>query len=584
MQTYRNPKKVCAQIGLGLFTMLLSWIILSAIFSIVFINQIASGSGIVLWLINDIPLYFVSVPVFLLFMKYIPDGAEPERRPMKMNVGRYLLLLAFCLGATYLLSYVGLLITELVNLIKGGSNGGLLGLDSLVDKNNIIVNLFFGAVVPAFGEEFVFRYMIRRKMKGSGDKTYMIFSALSFALFHVNHIQGLYAFVIGLALAWIYLRTGKLWYAISLHFIINTLGLVLFPLLTELENGEIIAGLIMLVLIITAIVLFFVFFKRVRNSLLPPSEPGWPNKSRYPLQNEIPVGANYGAMQQQPTAQSAQPFGRPYFSYSNLLPVQRDGKTYVSYNNIVPEKIVPEKGNASQPMQQARPAAPPESGQYAYNNMPAGQAASYGNMPVTSQQSINTNSNNTANNYRNAGVPTGQPPLYQAQPPFYQGQPPAWQQAHPAGYGAQVPYYGYGNPQYNNQPMPTQQVPYNPYGGAPYYSHQYGQQGYTPYQMQYVAPPQPYIPPQSAPYPYPYQQPAQPPMYTPAAYMPGHNAYGGNPYANGQGAYPLPPAPYGYAPGAYKKPTMASVCFLNVGMILYMVLAGIMILATMATL
>ena len=570
MQTNRNPKKVCAQIGLGLFTMLLSWIVFSSILSVVFMKQIYAGNGILLWLVNDIPLYFVGVPLFLLFLKFIPDGAEPEREAMKMNPGRFLLLLGFCLGATYLLSYVGLLITELVNLIKGGSNGGALGLDSLLEGNNIFVNLFFGAVIPALGEEFVFRYMLRRKMKGSGDKTYMIFSALSFALFHVNHVQGLYAFVIGLALAWIYLRTGKLLYTISLHFIINTLGLVFFPFLVELENGELIAGLIMITLILLAIVLFFVYFKRVRNGLMPPSEPGWPYKSPYPLQAPIAMagaaypgtGNYYGVAPQQAATAKTQPFGRPYFSYSNLLPVQLESKQHVSYNNVQLEA-----GKVPAPSLERQNSPSPERG-YAYNNLDMGNT-SYANMQAQNPRQKNTNSINSVGNNNFTPPMAGQMPMNQGQP-IMQGQ------GYPAYYGAQRPIYP-------GQPMPPQQVYYGA-GQPPYY-----QPAYNPYYGQYGAQQQGhgYIPQNAYPYQPPYYHYA-PPVAMPPAYNPYSGGYGANPYANWQGGYsnmpPMPPVPYGYIPKVQKRPSMASVCFANVGMILYMILAGIMILLTMATL
>ena len=55
--------------------------------------------------------------------------------------------------------------------------------------------------------------------------------ALLFGAFHLNLHQFFYAFLIGLVLGYVYLRTGKLRWAVSLHAAINFLGSVLVPIL-----------------------------------------------------------------------------------------------------------------------------------------------------------------------------------------------------------------------------------------------------------------------------------------------------------------------------------------------------------------
>lgn len=45
--------------------------------------------------------------------------------------------------------------------------------------------------------------------------------ALGFAILHLNIVQGVYAFAIGMALGWMFGRTGKLWYGMALHLAIN---------------------------------------------------------------------------------------------------------------------------------------------------------------------------------------------------------------------------------------------------------------------------------------------------------------------------------------------------------------------------
>ena len=54
----------------------------------------------------------------------------------------------------------------------------------------------------------------------------MVFSALTFALFHMNLFQFFYAFGMGLIFAYVYLRTRRLRYPVLMHMIINFMGSV----------------------------------------------------------------------------------------------------------------------------------------------------------------------------------------------------------------------------------------------------------------------------------------------------------------------------------------------------------------------
>ena len=54
-----------------------------------------------------------------------------------------------------------------------------------------------------------------------GDKTAILLSGLLFGLFHGNFYQVFYAFGVGCVLAYVYIRTGKIWYSISLHMAVN---------------------------------------------------------------------------------------------------------------------------------------------------------------------------------------------------------------------------------------------------------------------------------------------------------------------------------------------------------------------------
>ncbi|NLW78472.1 MAG: CPBP family intramembrane metalloprotease [Ruminococcaceae bacterium] len=283
MHKFRDPVQVCSRIGLGLFFMMLVWLVVTNVGSVLVMlyDVTLLNSAWVVWLVNDIPLYLLGLPVFLLVLRTIPDGpVEPPRRKTPVGPLRYLAILVFCLGATYIIAYAmnGLvsLLQMLVSSESALPDGNIL--DDLASEGGVLPNLIFGACVPALGEEFVFRYYLRRKMRGCSDMTYVVFSGLCFGLFHGNIVQGAYAIVLGMLLAWLYLATRNIWLPVTLHFFINLVGMVLAPLALESEIATMIFGLLALAAMVLAVVWFFRYRKHVLATMKPPQEPGWPYK------------------------------------------------------------------------------------------------------------------------------------------------------------------------------------------------------------------------------------------------------------------------------------------------------------------
>lgn len=91
-------------------------------------------------------------------------------------------------------------------------------------SGGFLLALFVVAVLPALGEELIFRGIIMRfaARRSSGKMAFpVVISALLFALIHF-HPYGLPAiFVAGGVLALVYWWTGSLWLAILAHFIHN---------------------------------------------------------------------------------------------------------------------------------------------------------------------------------------------------------------------------------------------------------------------------------------------------------------------------------------------------------------------------
>lgn len=84
----------------------------------------------------------------------------------------------------------------------------------------IFVVCLFGPLV----EEVVFRGMIYGKLRHNGFSVWVaaIISGIAFGVFHMNWVQGIYAAVFGVVLAYIYEKTQTIWGCTLLHVAFNS--------------------------------------------------------------------------------------------------------------------------------------------------------------------------------------------------------------------------------------------------------------------------------------------------------------------------------------------------------------------------
>lgn len=294
MEVVRNPRKVCSRIGLGLF--LLAVLYVGGMFGINFLAKnlfpSLSGNSIAIWLINDFALYGLGLPAFLLVTRGIAEHSPFPPARMKMTAGKYLALLIFCLGSSYLIAIItSLLLTlpQLPSLIKeildSSAPTAALGIGS----NSVLTTFIFVVVIPAFAEEYIFRYLLRRKLNGAGDKIYILISGLTFALLHMNPVQSGFTFVMGMALAWVYTQTNNIWIPVSLHFALNFNSSILMQQVLKYSSSDataVILGLILLGMFAGAIAVFAANIQKVIRSMAPPFEPDWPYKPPKPTRRE----------------------------------------------------------------------------------------------------------------------------------------------------------------------------------------------------------------------------------------------------------------------------------------------------------
>ena len=94
--------------------------------------------------------------------------------------------------------------------------------------NKPVEAVFAVAILPALIEESLFRGMIYRGIANKSNKQIaIIISALLFALLHMNFNQMCYAFVMGLAFAFVIYLTDNLTVSILLHMLFNTFTVII---------------------------------------------------------------------------------------------------------------------------------------------------------------------------------------------------------------------------------------------------------------------------------------------------------------------------------------------------------------------
>ena len=92
---------------------------------------------------------------------------------------------------------------------------------------NALLSVFSLAVLPAIFEEILFRGVVVTLLRPAGERVAIALSAMVFALAHGSLTQIPFAWILGVVFAYLYLRTGNLLLTMTLHFLNNTMAVLL---------------------------------------------------------------------------------------------------------------------------------------------------------------------------------------------------------------------------------------------------------------------------------------------------------------------------------------------------------------------
>lgn len=170
-------------------------------------------------LLSVLPMYLIGMPILILLVKGIPESV-PARHGMK--AGQFVLSVIMCFAIMFLSNLVGNIVTMVIGALKGSMvQNEILNITTSV---SMWLTFVFMVICAPCMEEYVFRKLIVDRTIWYGQGVAMVVSGLMFGLFHGNLNQFVYAFSLGVFLAYLYAKTGNLKITIAIHMIINFMG------------------------------------------------------------------------------------------------------------------------------------------------------------------------------------------------------------------------------------------------------------------------------------------------------------------------------------------------------------------------
>lgn len=195
--------------------------ILFSVLKIVTLNDtVMSFNGVLDWLITFGPIYLIAFPLSVFMFKKIPaENVESK----KIKISKLLVYLIECVAVMYIGNSIGMYLSSLL------SNGQATNPLILISSGNNIIQVIVLTIIAPIIEEMLFRKLIIDHTVVYGEKVAIFYSALTFALFHMNLFQFFYAFGLGLIFGYIYVKTRNIKYSIIIHLIVNFFGGIVAP-------------------------------------------------------------------------------------------------------------------------------------------------------------------------------------------------------------------------------------------------------------------------------------------------------------------------------------------------------------------
>lgn len=226
-------KKKYSWFGVGYFVFLVAMYIAVLAFSFIFHKFLDaySDNSYLTYLVGLLPIWLVGFPAAFLVVKNMPVKA-PEQHDLGIGnfFKAYTIITFFSIG----LNIVGIILAFILKSITGLTiNNSTI---DLISEQEVLPTLIFAVILGPIFEELAFRKVLIDRLGQYNKMQAIILSGVMFGLFHTNLYQLLYATGIGMLLAYVYTKTGRIRYTIGLHMTMNFVhGLLPVFLLKNLD-------------------------------------------------------------------------------------------------------------------------------------------------------------------------------------------------------------------------------------------------------------------------------------------------------------------------------------------------------------
>lgn len=186
-----------------------------------------------------IPTYCIAFPVLCLLVCKMPK-VQIEKK--KMGFWKIVLTVIIGSGICGVGMVIGTVVGELITLPFGVSASDNNSLGNLMIMSDPFWRILTVGILAPIFEELIFRKLLIDRVIKYGEFCAIMMSGIMFGLFHGNFAQFFFAIGLGMLFAFVYARTGKIWYTILLHMVVNmTTSVITTPLAMKvLEHMEVI--------------------------------------------------------------------------------------------------------------------------------------------------------------------------------------------------------------------------------------------------------------------------------------------------------------------------------------------------------
>lgn len=167
-------------------------------------------------------IYIGTIVIYSQWKKVDIFKAMPTK--IKIAPTKYLWAILVTIGLFSFALLPNILVSFLINSMGFGTT---VTVPSMQNAGDIILGLIIICVMPAIGEEMMFRGLFASSLKNYGGIIIIIFSGLIFSMSHFSSAQTVYQLFLGILLCYIFIKTGNLIFTMLIHFLNNALALFL---------------------------------------------------------------------------------------------------------------------------------------------------------------------------------------------------------------------------------------------------------------------------------------------------------------------------------------------------------------------